>query len=83
MIWQDIVVTVGSLVFSIVLIPQLIDCYRGSTVNVYTAVLTSIILGVFCLVYASLGMWLAAIPLTATIWGLIAWFSWRNSHGAW
>lgn len=78
MIWQDVVITVGSLLFTAVLIPQLIDCCNGKSVNVVSAVLTAIILGIFCIVYASLGLWLSAIPFTATLWGAIAYKSWKN-----
>lgn len=79
--WQDIVITSGSIIFALVLLPQLIECYRGARVNVWTATLTGTILGVYCVVYASLGMWIAAIPITASVWLGIAYLSWRNRHG--
>lgn len=78
LIWQDVVITIGSLLFSAVLIPQLKDCYNGNSVNVTSAVLTSAVLGIFCVVYASLGLWLSAIPFTAVIWAAIAYKSWKN-----
>jgi len=81
LIWQDYVIAAGSIIFVLALLPQLIECYHGGKINVISATLTASVLGVFCVVYASLGLWLAAVPFTAVVWGLIAWFSWRNRHG--
>jgi len=78
LLWQDGVISIGSLLFTAVLIPQWLDCYNGGYINVYSAVLTSIVLGIFCIVYASLGLWLSAIPFTAVMWGSIAYMSWKN-----
>jgi predicted membrane protein len=81
LIWQDVVITSGSVVFALALLPQLRDCYHGACINFYSAFLTAFILGIFCITYASLGLWMAAIPITVVVWGLIGYFSWRNKHG--
>lgn len=78
MIWQDIVLSIGSFIFTIVLVPQLIDCMHGGYMNYKSAILTATVLGIFCIVYATLGMWLAAIPHTVSIWFAIGILSWRN-----
>lgn len=78
--WQDITLLLGSVIFTIALIPQLKDCmYRRAVVNVWSATLTAAILLIFCLSYASLSMWLAAIPLTTCMWSAIAYYSYKNS----
>lgn len=69
---------IGSFIFTIVLIPQLIDCWNGGFMNYKSAILTATVLGIYCVVYASLGMWLAAIPHTVAIWTAIGLLSYRN-----
>ena len=77
--WQDYVLTLGGLVFAAVLIPQVIDCVkRGAVVNIHSASLTAGILFIFAATYGSLGMWLAAIPFAAVVWGIIAVYSYKN-----
>jgi tellurite resistance protein TehA-like permease len=81
MIWQDAVISVGSVVFTIALIPQLKDCiYNKAIVNVWSASMTSIILFIYCITYYTLSMYIAAIPLTATVWGMIAMYSFKNQR---
>jgi hypothetical protein len=78
LIWQDMVIGIGSILFTLVLLPELLDVWHGKTMNVWSASFTSIILGIYCIAYASLGLWFAAIPHTTAIWGCIAYFSWKN-----
>lgn len=78
MLWQDVVFTIGSAIFTIGLIPQLKDCLNGACVNQYTAALTTMVLGIYCMTYVSLGLFVAAIPHTALMWGLICVISYRN-----
>lgn len=82
MIWQDTIFTIGGIVFAVGLIPQLRDCLEGYTLNLWTAATTTIVLSVYCVTYASLGLWLSAVPCTATVWALIFLVSWRNSRRA-
>jgi len=82
MIWQDIVFTAGSIVFALGLIPQLRDCLNGYTLNLWTASITTVVLTLYCVTYASLGLWLSAIPFTATMWALILIVSWKNTKRA-
>ena len=77
---QDVVLVVGSIIFSASLFPQLRDCYRGQSLNLFSCVLTTAVLFVFCATYASLGLWFAAIPMTASMWLAITILSYRNKR---
>ncbi len=75
--WQDIVFFSGNLIFALLLIPMLLESRKGIKVNLYTSGLTCLVLLIFNLTYLSLGLWFAALPFTATCWGLITYYSWR------
>lgn len=67
MIWQDIVLMVGGLGFSIALIPTV----RGKAKPAKsTCLATGSILAAFAVVYSTLGLWLAfgGTAATTTIW---------------
>ncbi len=69
MIWQDVVITVGSWVFVVALIPTL----RGKEKPaVTTSVVTGFILIAYALVYATLGMWVSVVSTTALA---LSWFT--------
>jgi hypothetical protein len=78
MSYQDIVLVLGSVVFSASLFPQLRDCWRGQSLNLFSCVVTTTVLFVYCVTYASLGLWFAAIPMTASMWAAITILSFRN-----
>ena len=71
MIWQDIVLMVGSFIFSIALIPTV----RGKDKPALsTSLLTSGVLSVFVICFFTLGLYLAAISgiLTTIMWVILA-----------
>ena len=73
--WQDLFFASSGIVFSLMLIPQLVDAYRGRGMNIITASLTAGLLFLQCYAYFTLNMFFAAIPLTAVIWAAIAYYS--------
>jgi hypothetical protein len=81
MIWQDIILCSGNIIFALLLIPMLIDARKGIKINIYTSTLTCAVLIIFNLTYLSLGLWFAALPFTAIIWGSIAYYGVKNNGG--
>jgi hypothetical protein len=80
--WQDIIFSGGSIIFTVGLIPQLRDCLDGYALNLWTSTVTTVVLALFCVAYASLGLWLSAIPMTASMWAVITLVSYRNRRRA-
>lgn len=70
--WQDIVFTVGSLVFIIALLPSV---FSENKPDIKTSALTTVILSVFALTYFSLHLYFSSIVTfaTALVWGFLAW----------
>ena len=70
MIWQDLVLMVGGFIFSIALIPSIIG--KGKPAK-SSCLLTGAVLTIYCLVYATLNLWLAFISgtLTALCWWIL------------
>jgi hypothetical protein len=69
--WQDVVLAIGSLSFSVALVPTI----RGaSKPALLTSLLTGGWLAVFTVVYATLGLWFASISsaVTAVMWFVLA-----------
>lgn len=78
MIWQDVVFTVGNVLFAVFLIPMAHDVIvKQQPVNLWTTGLTAVVLYLFNITYATLGCQFAAIPLTSTMWALIFACSYR------
>jgi CHASE2 domain-containing sensor protein len=73
--WQDLFFASSGVIFSLMLIPQLVDAYHGKGMNIITASLTAGLLFFQCYAYFTLNMFFAAIPITAIIWAAIAYFS--------
>lgn len=69
--WQDYVLAVGAFLFSAALIPTLRAKQKPA---LSTSVLTSAVLWVFAITYATLELWLATIAqvLGACLWGVLA-----------
>jgi len=71
MVWQDIVISIGSWLFIIALIPSI----RGKEKPpVSTSILTGSVLAVFSLTYATLELWIsvASTALLAGAWFILA-----------
>jgi len=72
MLWQDITITIVSVVFSIALLPQVYHGFKNKKGHIThaTSVPTFVGLYVLCVVYLSLGLLLSTVVsfLTATMW---------------
>jgi 4-hydroxybenzoate polyprenyltransferase len=68
---QDVILAVGSFLFTVALIPVLLN--KKSAVPWSGALITAAVLTVFVGVYASLGLWLTVVSgsSTALIWWLL------------
>ena len=73
MIWQDVVIAVISILFGFILIPQLKDVWKGGSLNVYTAGLTTIGLYILAATFVTMGFWISVIAdiFSGTIWLLL------------
>ncbi|MFA6427746.1 MAG: hypothetical protein WCW16_04900 [Candidatus Magasanikbacteria bacterium] len=72
MIWQDIVITIASIVFSLALFPQVYYGFKNKkgTITHSTSVPTFLGLYVIAITYFSLGLYFSAgmSVVTATLW---------------
>ena len=71
--WQDIVIAVVGLLFGFILLPLLRDVWRGESINVYTAGLTTIGLYVMAATFFTMEFWVTftAEVFSGTIWLLL------------
>jgi hypothetical protein len=79
--WQDIVIAAVSLMFGIILLPQLKDVWHGKTIlNLYTASLTTIGLFILVITFFTMGFWISFIAdfFSGIIWFLLFILSVRN-----
>ena len=79
--WQDIVIATVSLMFGAILLPQLIDvCHGKTTLNLYTASLTTIGLFILTITFFTMQFWASFIAdfISGIIWLLLFVFSVRN-----
>ena len=72
-LWQDIVIAVVGLLFGFILLPLVRDVWRGDSINIYTAGLTTIGLYVLAVTFFTLGYWISVIAeiFSGTIWLLL------------
>jgi uncharacterized protein with PQ loop repeat len=81
--WQDIVIAVVSILFGFILIPQLRDVWRGkSTLNLFTASLTTIGLYILAATFYTMQFWISftAEIFSGTIWLLLFALSFKNKR---
>ena len=79
--WQDLVIAIVSLMFGVILLPQLRDVYHGrTTLNLYTAGLTTIGLFILTITFFTMQFWVSFIAdfISGVIWFLLFVFSIRN-----
>jgi len=79
--WQDFAITGITVLFAVMLLPQLRDVVtRGAVMNFFTALTTSLLSYLMALVFATLGLWISVFGqgLAATAWMLLACFSLKN-----
>jgi len=69
--WQDIVLAIGTLIFSAALLPSIFSNYKPA---IWTCITTGLVLAVFVVTYASLSLWYATITavLNAILWFILA-----------
>jgi hypothetical protein len=80
-VWQDIVIAVVSILFGFILIPQLKDVWQGkSTLNLFTASLTTIGLYILAATFYTMQFWISftAEIFSGTIWLLLFALSLKN-----
>lgn len=83
--WQDLLISGVCFAFGFMLIPQLMDSFKGkSYINVYTAFMTIIAVVLLAIAFASLDMWFATISeiIAFVIWVVLFWLSLRSRLGA-
>lgn len=79
--WQDIILTVGTLLFLLALVPTLLGKSKPSPL---TSLMTGGVLLVFAATYATLGLFFASITTaaTGTAWLVIFWQTIRGRSNA-
>ena len=78
---HDIIIAVVSFTFGFILLPQLSDVYRGKTsLNLFTATLTTIGLIILTVNFFTMGFWISFVAdfFSAVVWFLLFVFSFRN-----
>jgi len=81
MIWQDLVISIVSFAFGLMIIPQVIDSFKGkSYINLITATLTVVGLLILGFTFATMGMWIStsANLSTCCMWVLLMILSLKN-----
>lgn len=79
--WPDIVISVVSICFGFMVIPQLIDSFKGiSFLNIYTAFMTILGLIAIGIAYLAIELWISAIStfFSSCMWILLFSLSMRN-----
>lgn len=71
MLWQDWVLSGGSLFFTVALMPSVLSQNKPALA---TSLLTGTILAIFAMVYATLSLWFAAgtTMITSSLWFVLA-----------
>lgn len=81
MIWQDWVLTVGSIAFIAALAPSVFSKHKPALI---TSLSTGTVLAVYAIVYVTLSLWLTTITVTLTslTWFILAYqkFTMNNSN---
>lgn len=72
MTWQDLVIALGSICFSLALLPLI---RQNSKPPLSTASLTTFWLFAYVIVFATLGLWFSAITafVNGSLWAIIGW----------
>lgn len=81
--WQDHVIAIVSLLFGIILLPQLVDTWREKTIlNLFTASITSIGLFILAGTFYTIQYWESFIAdvISGVIWFLLFFFSLKNKR---
>ncbi len=78
--WQDFVLSAGSLVFTIALVPSILGRHKPA---LFTSLLTASILAIYAFVYGTLSLWFTtfAVVLNCLAWSILALQKYREGHG--
>ncbi|MEK7451113.1 MAG: hypothetical protein AAB662_04215 [Patescibacteria group bacterium] len=78
MVWQDIVLTFGQILFIIALFPSVIGKSKPA---LSTSLLTGFVLAVFSLIYITLHLWFAATTtsIASLTWFILAYQKYRKT----
>ena len=78
--WQDVILTAGSIVFLLALIPTIVGPSKPAA---STSAITGSVLLLFALTYLTLGLYLSAVTtsLTGAAWLLVLAQTLRGNHG--
>ena len=81
MAWQDIILSVGSWIFAVALIPSVVSKDKPA---LSSSLMTGSVLGVYAVTYVSLSLWVAAAStvLVAGMWFTLAVQKYRADRGA-
>lgn len=81
MAWQDIVLSIGSWIFAIALIPSVLSKDKPA---LSSSLMTGSVLGVYAITYVSLSLWVAAAStvLVAGVWFTLAVQKYRADRSA-
>jgi threonine/homoserine/homoserine lactone efflux protein len=63
-LWQDIILSTGSVIFALALIPSIISKDKPA---IGTIILTAIVLSVFVITYVSMSMWFTAASTSFSV----------------
>ena len=78
---HDIIIAMVSLLFGIILLPQLKDVLKGNiSLNLYTASLTTFGVGILTINFFIMGFWISFIAdfFSTIVWFLLFFFSYKN-----
>lgn len=78
--WQDIVLTIGQIIFIIALIPAITHKHKPPF---STGILNAIVLVTFAIVYITLSLWFASVTtgIVAVLWFVLALQSLKTERG--
>ena len=81
MIWQDIVISIVTFSFGVIVIPQVIDSFKGkSYINLITSILTVICISILGFTFATMNMWISTVAnmLSCCMWVILTILSLKN-----
>jgi uncharacterized membrane protein AbrB (regulator of aidB expression) len=81
MIWQDMIISIVSFSFGFMIVPQIIDSFKGkSYINMVTAILTVVGLLILGFTFATMNMWISttANMSTCLMWIILTILSLKN-----
>lgn len=78
--WQDYVIAAVSLLFGVILLPQLKDVWKGQSLNIITGGLTTAGLYILVFTFFTMGYWVSMIAdmFSGTVWLVIFLLSIKN-----